>query len=117
MATYDNLPVYKVSYDLLQKLFLVVGNFKRDYKHTLWETIKKEVIDLIIAIYRTNSHVEKQNFLERARGHIEVVRLLIRLSKDLREIDLKDFVIINQMIESISKQLVGREKSVSSKKN
>jgi hypothetical protein len=35
----------------------------------------------------------------------------------LREIDLKDFVVINQMIESISKQLVWREKSVSSKKN
>jgi hypothetical protein len=117
MATYDNLPVYKVSYDLLQKLFLVVRNFKRDYKYTLWETIKKEVIDLIISIYRTNSHTEKKSYLEQARGHIEVVRLLIRLCKDLREIDLKDFVIINQMIESISKQLVGREKSFSSKKN
>ena len=46
-----------------------------------------------------------------------MVRLLIRLCKDLREIDLKDFVVINQMIESISKQLVGREKSASSKKN
>jgi len=117
MATYDNLPVYKISYDLLQKLFLVVGNFKRDYKYTLWETIKKEVIDLIISIYRANSHTQKQNYLEQARGHIEVVRLLIRLCKDLREIDLKDFVIINQMIESISKQLVWREKSASSKKN
>lgn len=115
MANYDNLPVYKVSYDLLQKLFLVVRNFKRDYKYTLWETIKKEVIDLIVAIYRANSHIEKQNYFEQARGHIEVVRLLIRLCKDLREIDLKDFVVINQMIESISKQLVGREKSVSKK--
>jgi len=116
MATYDNLPVYKVSYDLLQKMFLVVHNFKKEYKYTLWETIKKEVIDLIISIYRANSHIEKQNYLEQARGHIEVVRLLIRLCKDLREIDLKDFVVINQMIESISKQLVGRERSASLKK-
>jgi len=53
---------------------------------------------------------------EQARGHLEAVRLLIRLCKDLREVDLKDFVIINQMIESISKQLVGREKSSSLKK-
>ncbi|HMS91569.1 MAG TPA: four helix bundle protein [Candidatus Absconditabacterales bacterium] len=115
MATYDNLPVYKVSYDLLQKLFLIVRNFKRDYKHTLGETIKKEVIDLIISIYRANSHQEKSTYLEQARSHLEVVRLLIRLCKDLREIDLKDFVVINQMIESISKQLVGWERSVSKK--
>ncbi len=110
MATYDNLPVYKISYDLLQKLFLVVHNFRREYKYTIWETIKKEVIDLIVSIYRTNAHAEKQSYLEQARGHIEVVRLLIRLSKDLRETDLKDFVVINHMIESISKQLTAREK-------
>jgi len=72
---------------------------------------------LIIAIYRANAHMEKQNFLEQARGHLEVVRLLIRLCKDLREIDLKDFVVINQKIESISKQLVGWARSVVSKKN
>ena len=109
---YDNLPVYKVSYDLLQKLFLVVHNFKRDYKYTLWETVKKECIDLIIAIYRTNAHREKRIYIEVARSHLEVVRLLIRLVKDLRELDLKEFVVLNQMIESISKQLVGREKSL-----
>ena len=110
MATYDNLPVYKVSYDLLQKLFYVISNFRREYKFTLWETIKKEIIDLIISIYRANSHKEKRIYLEQSRWHIEVVRLLIRLCRDLREIDLKEFVIINKMIESISKQLTAREK-------
>ena len=110
MATYDNLPVYKVSYDLLQKLFLVVRNYRKEYKYTLWESIKKEVIDLILTIYKANSHKEKQIYLEQARGHIEVVRLLARLSKDLREIDLREFVIVNQMIESISKQLTAWEK-------
>lgn len=110
MAIYDNLPVYKVSYDLLQKLFLMVHGFRKEYKYTLWETLKKEVIDLIISIYRANSHKEKQNYFEKARGHLEVLRLLIRLCKDLREIDLKDFVIINQMVESISKQLTARSK-------
>ncbi|MEI7478607.1 MAG: four helix bundle protein [bacterium] len=105
------MPVYKVSYDLLQKLFIVVHNFRKEYKYTIGETIKKEVIDLIIAIYRANSHRDKQQYLEQARAHIEVVRLLIRLIKDLREIDVKAFVTINQMIESISKQLTAWEKS------
>ena len=59
---YDNLPVYKVSYDLLQKLFVVVHNFRKEYKYTIGETIKKEVIDLIIAIYRANSHKDKQKY-------------------------------------------------------
>lgn len=112
MATYDNLPVYKVSYDLLNKTFLIVRDYNREYKYTLWESIKKEIIDLIISIYRANSHVQKQAYLEDARGHIEVVRLLFRLSKDLRLVDLKEFIEVNQMIESISKQLTAWWKSV-----
>ncbi len=110
MAIYDNLPVYKISYDLLQKIFFIVQYYRKDCKYTIWETIKQEVIDLIISIYRANSHIIKQGYLEQARGHIEVIRLLVRLSKDLRLVDLKDFVAINQMIESISKQLTAWNK-------
>jgi len=108
---YDNLPVYKVSYDLLTKIYLLVHDYSREYKYTLWESIKKEVIDLILSIYHANVHASKQAYLEQARGHIEVVRLLVRLSKDLRLIDLKKFVEVNQMIESISKQLTAWSKS------
>jgi len=35
MATYDNLPVYKASYDLLLLIFNVVKEFKKEYKYTL----------------------------------------------------------------------------------
>lgn len=35
MATYDNLPVYKKSYDLLLQTFEVVKNFEKQYKYTL----------------------------------------------------------------------------------
>ena len=42
MATYDNLPVYKASYDLLLLLFRCSKNMDRDYRHTLGETIKQD---------------------------------------------------------------------------
>ena len=48
MATYDNLPVYKISYDLLQKLFLVVHNFRREYKYTIWEKRTWKILSLSI---------------------------------------------------------------------
>ncbi|MBT3853044.1 four helix bundle protein [bacterium] len=35
MATYDNLPVYKSSYDLLLLVFKVVKEFTKEYKYTL----------------------------------------------------------------------------------
>ena len=35
MAIYDNLPVYKTSYDLLVELFKLVKNFSREWKFTI----------------------------------------------------------------------------------
>lgn len=103
--TYDNLPVYKKTYDLLVTLFRICGNMERDYKFTIAENLKKEVIELIMNVYRSNCRTEKLPLLEKARENIEVVRLLLRLLNDLKQIALKDFVSVNETIEDISKQL------------
>lgn len=49
-----------------------------------------------------------------AREQIEVIRLLIRVMKDMKQINLQKFVKINQAVENVSKQLSGWQKSVKS---
>ncbi len=105
MATYNHLPVYKTSYDLLVELFQVVKNFSRDYKYTLGENFKNEAIDLITNIYRANSSRQKKRLLQSARENVEVIRLYLRLTRDLKQVSLKKFISLNKKIESISKQL------------
>ncbi len=116
MATYDQLPVYKASYDLLICIFEFSKNFNKEYKYTIGEKIKNETLELILLIYRANSVETKAPVIQTAREHIEVLRLLIRLTKDLRQISLPKFVEINEKIENVSKQLTGWQKSVKSQK-
>ena len=111
MTTYDYLPVYKVSYDLLVELFRFTKDFTREYKFTLGESIKKEVIEMIRNIYRANSSFSKQTIIQSARENIETIRLYLRLLKDLKQINLKKFVFLNEKIESVSKQLTAWQKS------
>ena len=42
MTLYENLPVYKASYDLTLQLFHVIKKFPKDFKYTLGEQIKKD---------------------------------------------------------------------------
>lgn len=113
MALYNHLPVYKTSYDLLVDLFRFVKDFKRDYKYTLGESIKKEMIDMMMCVYRANSTSSKCPHIQQAREHVEVIRLLLRICNDLRQISLERFVALNQRIESVSKQLTAWQKSSS----
>ncbi|MBP8994584.1 MAG: four helix bundle protein [Bacteroidales bacterium] len=112
MSLHYELPVYKSCYDMLVEMFLFTKNFSKDFKYTVGESIKKETIDLLVLIFRANSRKDKHIVLQEAREHIEVIRLLIRLMKDLKQISLKNFVTINQKIEDVSKQLTAWQKSV-----
>jgi uncharacterized protein YpuA (DUF1002 family) len=113
MTIYNNLPVYKCSYDLLLQTFEIVTKFNKQYKYTLWDKIKNEIIDLITSIYRANSNfTTRLSNIEKAREQVEVLKLYIRLSKDLRIIDVKKYADISLKTESLSKQLYSWEKSI-----
>ena len=112
MTTYDNLPVYKTSYDLLLLVFQSVKEFKKEYKYTLWDTIKKEIIELIASIYKANSQTDKKMSITVSREKVEILRLYFRLSRDLKILNLHKYIEINLLLESISKQLYSWQKSL-----
>ena len=67
-------------------------------------------IELLTLIYRANVKRDKQEVLQEARERIEVIRLFIRLMKDMQQISVKQFVQINEVVENVSKQLSGWQK-------
>ena len=116
MAQYEHLPVFKKSYDLLLTIYQSVGMFGKEFKYTIGEKLKNEALELIVCIYKANSRVEKTGMIGQAMEHLELVRLYIRISKDLKQITLKKMIFLNEFIESISKQLTGWEKAVNKTK-
>lgn len=107
MALYFDLPVYKDGYDLLLKLFTVTKTLPREYKFSSGEKLKQEALDLLICIYQATkqSGDAKSNSIERARSHLEIIRLMTRVMKDLGIWSVATVVGVNIKIESISKQL------------
>jgi len=51
MGLYQELPVYKASYDLLIEIFQFTKDFSKDYKYTVGESLKKETIELLTLIF------------------------------------------------------------------
>ena len=113
MALYSDLPVYKSTYDLLVAIFSFTKDFNKVYKYTVGESLKKETIELLTLIYRSNVKRDKKDVLQEARERIEVIRLFIRLMKDMQQISIKQFVQINTSVENVSKQLTGWQKAFS----
>ncbi len=115
MAHYIELPVYKAAYDLLLEIFSLTHNLSREYKFTLGEKLKNEATVLLTNIYRANRVKEKNKYLETARENIELIRLFLRILRDLKQITDKKHIFINLSIEKVSKQLAGWHKSIKKK--
>ena len=111
MTIHSNLPVYKASYDFLLDIFVFTKNFKREYKYTIGNDIKKEMSWMMADIYRANNSNSKYQLLESAIDHLEVVRLYIRLMRDLKQVSLDKFISLNVRIEEVSLQLYAWQKT------
>lgn len=112
MAQYDNLPVYKAVYDLLQSIYRDTGNVPRDVKFTLIETLKNELTEILVLIYKANSTSEKLPLIIEMRERIVGVKVRLRLLHDLRHISTKLYAHQVEQVESVSKQLASWQKYV-----
>lgn len=117
MAIYDNLPVFKDTYDLLLQIIRMSMNLQRDFRYTIGERLKIEIMDLCIYIYKANGSYEKQEFIKQARERMVVVKLQVRVLHDVKQISVKQFAMLADKMESISKQLASWEKYLKKMKN
>lgn len=112
---YDNLPVFKAAYDLLLLMFNTGKNLQREYRFTLGENVKNELIKLLVCIYHANSSADKAPHILRAQECVVVIKLQIRLLTDLKQVPMKQYMGMAELIASISKQLASWLKYVSKK--
>jgi hypothetical protein len=64
MAQYLHLPIYKQTYDILLRTMTATKEFPREYKYTLGQKIKDELVELVVMIYRANSATDKNQHIQ-----------------------------------------------------
>ena len=117
MAQYQHLPIYRLTYELLNRIVVAVRAFPRDDKFTLGQSMKAEVMAMVVLIYRANSTEgeKRAELIERLLEGLQVVGLLVRLAKDQRILSIKSYASIVEMTESLGKQAQGWKKATAAK--
>jgi len=93
----------------------MVKNINRDYKFSVGDFLKREVMELLKKVCKANKATNKstrKEKIEEAQSSLETIIFLIRALFELKEIPLKKYTKLSLMIEDISRQLTGWHKSV-----
>ncbi len=105
MVLYNELPVYRDTYNLMMEVYQVTNRFAHEYKYSLGQDMKRDVLSLFRNLYRANRSAAKQEYLEAFLSDFELVKVEMRLCVDLKLLPIKKMAQLSQLTDSIGRQV------------
>jgi hypothetical protein len=104
---YD-LKIYQKIYDFILWLRFVVQRFSKVYKYSLGIKLENEALELIKQVIRANmKQGSKKEELEECFVHYETVKIFIRLCKDDKLLNIKQYEFASRELVEIGALLGG----------
>ncbi len=110
MAIHTDLPIYKVTYELMLLAMQLIKNMPRDFKGSTGKRINDECLGLTMLVYHANCAKDKTPYLDKLIERAQVVELLARLICDLKLIAPAQYAKVIGLTASISRQAKGWRK-------
>ena len=112
----DNTPaVITKVYDLLLWMFPKLAKFPKDQRYLLGQRIENGLLDILEILIEASFTKEKLSLLRKANLNLEKFRFLMRLSKDMRYINLNGYEYQAKATNEIGKMIGGWIRQVSTK--
>ncbi|MBI4065822.1 four helix bundle protein [Candidatus Kaiserbacteria bacterium] len=104
-----DIPIFKKSYDLYKTFYSYRIDVSKQDRYTIWQRSENLILDVIEAILLASQSgkAEKLPFLETASVKLNLLRVLIRLTKDVKAIDNKRYIVLETDIDEIGRMLGG----------
>lgn len=109
-----DIPIFKRAYELCKTLHGLKGGVAKADRYTLWQRIENLAIEVLEGILMASqvTKAEKLRPLEHVSVKINVLRVLLRLAKDTKAIDLKRYATVEMIVDEMGRMLGGWIKSV-----
>ncbi len=103
------IPICKKSYDLYKQFHDIRNKAPKQDRYTIFQKCDNAILEIIEGIIEASKTPKEKKLpvLERTSLKLELLRILIRLAKDTRSIDLKIYALLEENIDEIGRMLGG----------
>ena len=103
----DQLTIFEKTYELIRWLYPAVRKFPKAQRFVLGQQIENTALDILRGIIRANAEREKLPYLKRISVDLDTLRILLRLSKDLELISVRQYGFSAEKVNEVGKLLGG----------
>lgn len=104
---FQNPPIFEKTYELILWLYLRVNKFPKSQRFVLGQHIENTILQVLKGIIQANSERKKLPYLKQTSVELDKLRILVRLSKDLRFISIRQYGFAAKKINEIGRMLGG----------
>ncbi|MEK7114343.1 MAG: four helix bundle protein [Patescibacteria group bacterium] len=109
MANDLDIPIFKKCYDLYKTFYTYRADVSKQDRYTIWQRSENTILNVLesILLASQSSKAEKLPVLEATSVKLNLLRVLIRLTKDVKSIDNKKYLTLETDIDEIGRMLGG----------
>ena len=109
-----DIPIFKKSYDLYKTFHEYRRVVPKQDRFTIFEKGESAILEVIECIMQASGESKKEKLptLERASIKLNMLRVFIRLMKDVKTIDGKKYMNLESVVDEIGRMLGGWIRSI-----
>jgi len=104
-----DIPIFKKAYDLYRQFHEIRNKMPKQERYTLFQKSENALLEVIEGILKASqlTKEEKLPVLKETASKVSLLRVFVRLMKDIKAIDLKIYTVFELDIDEIGRMLGG----------
>ena len=109
-----DIPIFKKTYDLYRSFYALRLSVPKQDRYALWQRCENCMLDFLesILLASQTARSDKLPLLEQGSAKLNLLRVFIRLAKDVKAIQMKHYVALEERVDEIGRMLGGWIKSL-----
>lgn len=99
--------LHQKTYDFVLWLYPIVNRLPKNHRHILGKKLEEEGLSLLVNLINANNNrgVERRSFQNLSSNELDLLRILLRLTKDLRLMSVKQYIFGSEKLNEIGRML------------
>jgi four helix bundle protein len=108
-----DIPIFQKLYDFYQLLYQYIKLFPKQDRYSLGVKLEHTALEILEYIFFASNlrDKEKVEALQKADVQLDLLKVFIRLAKDVKALDIKKYLELEKQLQEIGKMLGGWLKS------
>jgi hypothetical protein len=102
-----NAPIFTETYNMYRTLHEWRNSIPKGDRYCLWKDVEQTCLQLVKLLLTISHSSNKKLVLEQYSVQLNILRVLLRLAKDTKLIDVKKYATIQEKIDTIGRMLGG----------